>query len=288
MTRYTCLSRLRFGDCNFLLESVLDPWGEDDPLVADCLAGKFDENTSLSYWLYLVSREESDALFVDVGAYAGIYSLLAAKKRPSCKVLALEAASVTYGRLVRNVVLNSVETTVCAAHFAAWEEATTLDFTHRYGIYSMCPGDSAIHGAEIDHTESVFSIALDQLLNSRREFPGAIGSRSLGIKTYDRLAAIKIDVEGAELNVLRGAVGILKHQKPTIICEVLSPEAQAAVTDFVAQFGYVVEPLGGERNVMLVPAEQVQSLIKGFKDWRSQQKAELTLTAQRKWMHLLD
>lgn len=288
MARYTCLSRLRFGDCDFLLETVSDPWGEDDPLVADCLAGKFDENISLSFWLYLASKVDGDTLFIDVGSYAGIYSLLAAKKSPLCRILALEAASVTYGRLVRNIILNSVETTVCAAHFAAWETAKVLNFTHRYGIYSMCPGDSAVGDAEIDHTESVFSIALDQLLGVQQEYPGAIGSRSLGIKAYDRIAAIKIDVEGAELNVLRGAVGILERQRPVIICEVLTAEARTAVEDFVSKFKYVVEPLGAERNVLLVPTEQVDALKVDFEAWRSRQTNELVVTAQRKWTQLLD
>ena len=287
MARYTCLSMLAFAGHSFVLESVSDPWGEDDPLVEQCLRGEFDENTSLSYWLFLASRAKPDALFVDVGAYGGIYSLLLAQANPFCKVLALEAASVTYGRLVRNVILNGAETVVCAAHFAASDSAGIVEFSHRYGIYSMCPGDSTLTNSEVDHVESVFTLALDNIQDIEKDLPGALGSRSLGIKSFSEVAAIKIDVEGAELKVLQGAQSILMRQRPVVLCEVLTEDALAAVEHYVGQFDYLVARVPSERNALLIPKSEEHSLKQEFEVWSATKAGLLTMKAQRKWLHLV-
>ena len=64
------------------------------------------------------------------------------------------------------------------------------------------------------------------------------------------IGAIKIDVEGHEIQVLRGAAGIIKAQKPLIIIEVLSREiidGHSECLDYLNEIGYnrfeSVEPL---------------------------------------------
>ena len=48
------------------------------------------------------------------------------------------------------------------------------------------------------------------------------------------ICAMKIDVEGSELQVLRGLAGTLKRYRPTLICEVLNPKPeQPSFTDRV-------------------------------------------------------
>ena len=49
---------------------------------------------------------------------------------------------------------------------------------------------------------------------------------------------IKIDVEGTELNVLKGSDEILNKHKPVLIVECLSDEDEASITDYLAGFGY--------------------------------------------------
>jgi FkbM family methyltransferase len=48
---------------------------------------------------------------------------------------------------------------------------------------------------------------------------------------------IKIDVEGAELEVLRGGTGLLRSKSPVIICEVCS-ENSREISDLLKGFGY--------------------------------------------------
>ena len=52
---------------------------------------------------------------------------------------------------------------------------------------------------------------------------------------------VKIDVEGHELQVLRGARGILTAHKPTVIIELLSDSVingRAPTLDYLAEIGY--------------------------------------------------
>jgi len=49
---------------------------------------------------------------------------------------------------------------------------------------------------------------------------------------------LKIDVEGAEVNVLRGAAAILRRDRPEIIAEAASPAEQAALDEALRPYGY--------------------------------------------------
>ncbi len=58
----------------------------------------------------------------------------------------------------------------------------------------------------------------------------------------DNVGLIKIDVEGHELAVLRGAAATLTRNRPTVVVEAEErhhPNAVAAITDFLAGLGYV-------------------------------------------------
>lgn len=267
MTRTLCINELRFGETKFLMHSVVDPWGEDDPLIAEAMAGGFDEVETLGLWSYLVSTAGEGDLFLDVGSYAGLFSLLAARQNGAIKVAAYEASSVTYGRLVSNIILNGVETQVCAGHMAAWDSDTVLRFPHRYGIYSMCPGESAVGDTDVDHEEQVFASRLDDLLKDGREIPGAFGSRALGITGFRRVVGIKIDVEGAEARVIKGALGLLARHSPVILCEILHNDRVAEMEAILGEVGYKVSRIGDERNYILCRTDSLAALRGGYEAW---------------------
>lgn len=54
---------------------------------------------------------------------------------------------------------------------------------------------------------------------------------------------LKIDVEGAELGVLQGAMEILKRRKPTIFLSTHSMELREACLNLLKEVGYKAEPL---------------------------------------------
>jgi len=85
--------------------------------------------------------------------------------------------------------------------------------------------------------------------------PGAAATASLAvpIRRLDSLiaegslpppAVIKIDVEGAELLVLQGALQLLREHHPRLLLEAHSPELAGACTALLESLGYWVSPLG--------------------------------------------
>jgi FkbM family methyltransferase len=281
------MNSVRFGISQFAMYSVTDSWGEDDPIIGEAANGKFDENATLSTWAYLASIALDGDLFLDVGSYAGLFSFVAVTQNPNVRVVAFEASTVTYGRLVSNIILNRIETRVCAAHLAAWDERATLKFPHRYGAYSMCPGESALENQTVDHTEMVFTLRLDDLLEVNPDLPGALGSKSLGLRTFGSIAAIKIDVEGAEDRVLNGALEVLSLHQPHIICELLTDDAVDRTQAFLRRHDYVVSQIGTERNYLLSHESKVSAFKQGYDTWLSKQRSALELQASRKYVYQL-
>jgi hypothetical protein len=58
---------------------------------------------------------------------------------------------------------------------------------------------------------------------------------------------VMIDVEGAEIAVLRGMAGIIERNRPTILCEVhwIQTELDAFVQEVLSPLGYSVTQLDG-------------------------------------------
>lgn len=57
------------------------------------------------------------------------------------------------------------------------------------------------------------------------------------------VALIKIDVEGGELEVLEGALSALSERRPTVLCEVLLRDSQAAVEDYSKRIKRLIDLL---------------------------------------------
>jgi hypothetical protein len=69
---------------------------------------------------------------------------------------------------------------------------------------------------------------------------------------------IKIDVEGEEARVLRGAYRVLREKRPLICCEVHSSDLAVEVSDILKSAGYALENLNGTSFVLsaeVIPGE---------------------------------
>ncbi len=131
-------------------------------------------------------------VFVDVGANVGYYTLLGSQLvGDGGHVFAVEAHPRMMELLHRNVIVNgryNVETW----HRAAWSRSETLKFhVRRHFIGNSSAGSLSDHGKELlDDDEDIVevqAVTLDEILS---------GS--------PRVDLIKIDVEGAELQVVTG------------------------------------------------------------------------------------
>jgi FkbM family methyltransferase len=161
-------------------------------------------------------------VFADIGANQGGFTIFAAKRLENGKVLAFEPAANIYQQLTENVQLNSFDNVVLF-NFALFDKEGKAD------IFSEAP----------DPTSSIYNEGLPSLFSTHKQ---SIKLGETELRTLDsvleqnrlsRLDVIKIDVEGAELMVLRGAAATLKHFKPIVIFE--------ATPEFFSKAGYTVE-----------------------------------------------
>lgn len=154
---------------------------------------------------YFWSKLRVGDAVVDVGASFGLYSLVAASRvGPAGRVLAFEPARASYDVLCRNVALNGYR----------WLRAFRLALANRTGTATLYhhpdPSRNSLGPTGTRAHEQVALVTLDDVLDTG-DIPG-------------RLAAMKIDVEGAEALVLQGAQRTIAQFRPLIIFEV-NPDA---------------------------------------------------------------
>jgi FkbM family methyltransferase len=151
----------------------------------------------------------------DIGANIGSHTLgLAKSVGPEGKVYAFEPAYFAFAKLARNLALNpDLETRTCLRHVLL---AATASEPAQPEIYASWPltNKETIHPKHRGRLVSTGSVEVDTL--------DAFVQR----EGVDRLDLMKIDVDGHELSVLRGGLGVLTKFKPVLLME-MSPYVHA-------------------------------------------------------------
>ena len=182
-------------------------WSRGDDWVSNQVywrgwSGYEPEASSLFY--ELATRSE---VTLDVGAHVGFYTLVAALANPRAKVYAFEPVEAARRRLQRNLELNALgNVEVIAA--AVSDSNGTADFFQGPAEIPCSSGlsETQMRWHHRVRRLQVPTLALDKFLEER-------GAGPVGL--------VKIDVEGSEVEVLRGMAQTLKRDRPSILCEVL-------------------------------------------------------------------
>lgn len=223
----------------FKMEVVNDPWGIDDLVLAGIVKGTFEEGDALGWWVAMCAAAEKDSVMLDIGAYTGIYSLVAISSKEYLKCAAVEASAVTFSRLVRNAVINEGELRLFPYHAAISGQTGVVQLGHPFGVYAMASGESLIPAYDVDHVELVASVSLDELIFQAEQHFGAIASKQVGLVPIRSLGGAKIDVEGAESDVLSGASRVLEVFAPPLILEILDHDTERRISDQLGELGYL-------------------------------------------------
>lgn len=200
---------------------------------------------------------------LDIGANVGYYTMVAAKLvGPGGCVHAFEASPQTFCWLKANARLNPAAD-IHVHDKAVSDECGEVTF---HTAKEACTGYSSIRdlGAETGSVARVPSVSIDSILND-----------------LPPVRLVKIDVEGAEMLVLRGMSGLIERDQPFVIFEVddgflreLGFSAQD-LCDFMTQRGYHLhrivargdlEPLDGapgERSNVLACPRTAEGLAAG-------------------------
>lgn len=152
---------------------------------------------------YLRRKLRPGDVFIDVGANIGLWTLVAASSvGPSGHVFSFEPNPTTFDRLLENIKLNGKASRVEALPKAVSADERVVSFAceqqHNLSAISS-PGSDGVH------TTKVSTTALDRLLTNDL--------------VASRLAGIKLDTEGHELEVLLGASGLIEKRRPWLIVE---------------------------------------------------------------------
>jgi FkbM family methyltransferase len=201
-------------------------------------------------WEPMTTRYVCDSLapgqvFLDIGANAGYFSLLASRcVGESGRVLAVEPNPAMVKQLRQNTERNGL-TNIAIAEAAC---SDSLEDRNLYVANAYNTGLSSLSRDNLAWTKSV------KVTCTTVDLP---------VEKYGlhRVDLVKIDVEGAELQVLRGMTTVLKRLRPRIIIELIPSLLEgfsttvAAINEFLAAFHYRTLSLEEHSNYLCVPVE---------------------------------
>jgi len=153
------------------------------------------EPTITNFVLNEITFEPGD-IVLDVGANIGWYSLILAKCKPGLNIYAFEPDTLNYRLLTDNIALNKINSVVAINHAVSNNtgSATLYKYDEKnLGRHSILP---IFNGK----SESVTTVTLDDFMKEN----------NISDKT---VRLLKIDVEGFEGNVLKGALSTLPKIK---------------------------------------------------------------------------
>lgn len=205
------------------------------------------ESEVLSKWLEILKNRPGVA--IDVGGYFGIYSLVAGLGA-NRKIISYEPNNLAFEKLVQNVRRNNAGQWITPRNFAiSGNEGNTILISPKgRPLSSGVQIVDAPTGRNFDEWEPIGNIEVTTLDEDIKR---------LGV---DSISAIKIDVEGNEIEVLKGATHILTESKPTIIIECLNYEQLKSVHLFLQAFGYGKPvALDGSKNASRRATDQIGS-----------------------------
>ena len=142
-------------------------------------------------------------IVVDIGAHIGLFTIIASKRvGVNGKVIAIEAHHDNFELLNRNIQLNGL-TNVITLQYAVYSSKKQKMKLYLLGVQSGFTKLNTLMTDRAQTTEEFVEVdanTLDHLLQSK------------GIR-YEDVNWIKIDVEGAEFEVLKGSANILSKSK---------------------------------------------------------------------------
>jgi FkbM family methyltransferase len=187
-------------------------------------------------------------IVIDIGAHIGRYTIIASKRvGMNGKVVAIEASPSNFEMLNRNIQLNQLTNIISLNHVVYSKEAKIKLYLpgqeSGHTIYNTIISDRATNEKFVETNANT----LDYLLQSN------------GIK-QEQINWIKIDVEGAEFEVLKGATNVLSNSKDiALLIEIHnlrdSTNLYRSIVEFLNLYNFNIEfektYENGEKHIIL-------------------------------------
>lgn len=180
-------------------------------------------------------------VIIDAGAYIGNHSIFFAKCCDA-KVIAFEPYIESYNNLKKNIEINNLQNIVTA---------------HNYAL-----GSSRKTGGMVVANKSNTGMT-----KVEPNAPGDIEIRTLDevvLNNVKRIDVLKIDVEGMEVELLKGAVQAISRYKPLIYVEAFENERLREIIKLLAPMGYRVADVFNSTPTYLFITHKKRNKIKSF------------------------
>jgi len=215
-------------------------------MLRHCLHASLDQ--PLCYYVetnhlkWMCARLSKGDVAVDIGASGGLLTAaLAITVGPSGQVFAFEPADRAYGILQKLVLFNDLGNTVIEK-MAVGSASGTVKFSE----YPFSREDDLAWRPE---TSTMFSPGVDTRLANTYDVPVTTVDDYFGGRPL-RIKVIKIDVEGFETDVVRGALQTIERDHPIFCIDIHrrvdggDGDTEAPIRALLAPHGYQFEKLG--------------------------------------------
>jgi FkbM family methyltransferase len=186
------------------------------------------------YWIGHYELEIQDALrrelkpgdtFYDVGANAGFFTLVASRLvGPTGKCVAFDPSPDNIASIREQIELNDLQSHCTAVQQAVAGDEGEADFAF------ATPGSPQGHLGGSKQGEATIRVQLTTL--------------DAAAKWHGMPSFVKVDIEGAEVDALRGAPGVIAAG-PTWLIELHGPNAAQGVARILGEAGYAFYALNG-------------------------------------------
>jgi FkbM family methyltransferase len=216
---------LKFNDIPFKLISL-----GDDPL-ADTLFYKRPYIETPDVLLFTQLAKRSSVVF-DIGANTGLYTILSSRSNPNVKIFSFEPNPNNFHRLQDNIKVNELTNAKPFQLAVGSGEGAISFFVPRTQFISDTSSavrqfSEKTYGGKLKWNEiTVRQTSLDNFCAQE--------------KVAD-LNLLKIDVEGYEMEVFKGAQITFEKFRPIILCEIFPDEERVRYfRDFSVKHGYML------------------------------------------------
>jgi FkbM family methyltransferase len=231
------------------IRSLWNLFADRCPRVA-CEFDLLRKNRYFEQDLWLIPKYCSkDAISIDVGVNEGIFSRWMAKF--SKNVEGFECNPLLYSRL-KDFLPSKVHLNECA-----------LSNSDGFTVLRFDPENTGIGTIEALNR-------LDQNTGIANVIELQVPTRRLDAFEFGRVAFMKIDVEGHELEVLKGAAGLIERDRPVLLIEIEDRHCRGnlkAVPSWLAHYGYTLKVLDVRRKELTEVASIEESAENGVNNF---------------------
>jgi FkbM family methyltransferase len=210
----------------------------------------FKENPEI-FSAYLVSELLVNGdIAIDIGANMGSYTFLMANKEKQCKVFAFEPNPDLYVMLLKSIALNQVSKLVVVEKLAIYSKSgETLKFYYSNNPHNSGTSSLINHGVYVkaDNFILIKTITLNDYFR---------------YKLIDKCKLVKIDVERAELEVIKGMSELLQEQRISyIILEQMAGSEAQYLLESLGYHGWLIDEI---RQVLIAPKQVEKDYFGNF------------------------